>query len=80
MKPAALALLLASLGWSQCAMCFRNAEAQSRAREGAFNRGILIMAVPLAASASVIAALAYRRRARTIAIGGVSDCPEAADI
>lgn len=80
MKPAALLLLWAALSWGQCAMCFRNAEAQSRAREGAFNRGILVMAVPLAVSVSVIAALAYRRRARTIAIGGVSVCPEAADI
>jgi len=59
-------LFLSTLSWGQCAMCFRTAEAQSRARADALNKGIVIMLVPLAAAASAIGYLAYRRRARTI--------------
>jgi hypothetical protein len=66
MKPLALGLLWAALSWGQCAMCFRNAEAQTRARADAFNKGILVLAIPLTAAAGAIAWLAYSRRARTI--------------
>lgn len=66
MKGLPLALFLTALSWGQCAMCFRNAEAQTRARAEAFNKGVLILAVPLAGSAGVIAWLAYSRRARII--------------
>lgn len=66
MKSIALVLLWAALAWGQCAMCFRNAEAQSRARAEVFNKGILVLAIPLAAIAGAIAWLAYSRRARTI--------------
>ena len=72
MRLAALAVLAGALAAGQCAMCFRNAEAQSRARAEALNRGILVMLAPLAVGAGVIARLAYRRRARTIGTGGVS--------
>jgi hypothetical protein len=47
-------------------MCFRNAEAQTRARAEAFNRGIAVLAVPLAGACVVIGRLAYNRRARRI--------------
>lgn len=59
-------LLFAAIAWSQCAMCFRTAEAQDRARARALNQGIVILAVPLAGGMGAIAWLAYRRRARTI--------------
>jgi hypothetical protein len=47
-------------------MCFRNAEAQSRAHAHALNKGIAVLLVPVAASAGLILRLAYKRRARTI--------------
>jgi len=66
MKSVVLALCLTAATWGQCAMCFRNAEAQIRARAETFNKGILILAVPLAGAAGAIAWLAYSRRARII--------------
>jgi hypothetical protein len=62
----ALLLLCAAAAWGQCAMCFRNAEAQSRAHAHALNKGIAVLLVPVAASAGLILRLAYKRRARTI--------------
>ena len=59
-------LFLTVTAWGQCAMCFRNAESQTRARAEALNKGIVIMIVPLAVAAGAIGYLAYRRRARTI--------------
>ena len=59
-------LLLAAVCGGQCAMCFRNAEAQTRARAEVFNRGIAVLAVPLAAACGAIGWLAYSRRARRI--------------
>jgi hypothetical protein len=70
MTLAALAALTGMLAAGQCAMCFRNAEAQSRARAEALNRGILVMLTPLAGAAAVIARVAYKRRARTMGTGG----------
>ena len=66
MKTVVLVLFLTAASWGQCAMCFRNAEAQTRARAETFNKGILILAVPLAGAVGAIAWLAYNRRARTI--------------
>lgn len=66
MKALAIALFLTTLATAQCAMCFRNAEAQSRAQAEALNRGILILALPLAAGLATVGTLIYRRRARTI--------------
>jgi hypothetical protein len=59
-------LLLAADCSGQCAMCFRNAEAQTRARAEVFNRGIVVISVPLAAACGAIGWLAYSRRARRI--------------
>lgn len=67
MKALAAALLLAALATAQCAMCFRNAEAQSRARAGVLNRGIAVMALPLAGAATLVARVAYQRRRRPAA-------------
>lgn len=66
MKWLATAALFGVIACGQCAMCFRTAEAQSRARADALNRGIFVLWVPLAASGGTVAWLAYRRRARTI--------------
>ncbi len=77
---AVLWLVMAAGCWGQCAMCFRNAEAQERARTSAFNQGILVLAAPLAGSFGLVGWLAYRRRARVIGTGGVSDCPEAGEL
>ena len=74
MKQLALFVLLTLSTWSQCAMCFRNAESQTRARADAMNKGILILFLPLLASVGAIGWLAYKRRARC------GTCPEAADI
>jgi hypothetical protein len=71
MKPLALAALWATCTWGQCAMCFRSAESQSRARADAMNKGIIVLALPLAAGAGAIGWLAYRRRARTIVTAGL---------
>ena len=57
MKAAALIFLAGTLSWSQCAMCFRTAESQTRARAEVLNKGILVMLIPLIASVSVIAML-----------------------
>lgn len=62
----ALALVFAPLAPGQCAMCFRTAEAQSRAQAQALNKGIVVLAVPLLAAAAVIARLAHKRGARSI--------------
>lgn len=77
---AVLWLMLAGVCWGQCAMCFRNAEAQGRARASAFNQGILVLAAPLAGSFGLVGWLAYRRRARVMDTGGVSACPEAGEL
>ncbi len=66
MKFLAAILFLSGIAWGQCAMCFRTAESQTRARAEALNKGIVIMIVPLAVAAGAIGYLAYRRRARTI--------------
>ena len=66
MKLLAAALFFSTLAWGQCAMCFRTAESQTRARAEALNRGIVIMLVPLAVAVGAIGCLAYKRRARTI--------------
>lgn len=58
-------LIFCGMVYGQCAMCFRNAEAQTRARAAALNSGILILLVPLAGGAGAIARLAYKRRGRT---------------
>lgn len=58
-------LLLAAagaIGWGQCAMCFRNAQAQDTARAAAFNRGILALGAPAAAGMCGLALLIWRRR------------------
>lgn len=68
-----------ALTWGQCAMCFRTAESQTRARAAVLNQGIAILLLPVAASAGAIALLAYRRRARVIGTGGCRDCPAAGD-
>ncbi|MBI2689644.1 MAG: hypothetical protein HYX27_25320 [Acidobacteria bacterium] len=70
MKQLPIALLLCINAWAQCAMCFRNAESQTKARAEAMNKGILVLAIPLAVSAGAIGLLAYKRRARTIETGG----------
>lgn len=70
MKQLGLVLFLTMGAWGQCAMCFRTAESQTRARAEAFNKGILVLAAPLAGSMGAIAWLAYRRRARTIETAG----------
>lgn len=62
----ALLLLFCGMAYGQCAMCFRNAEAQTRARAEALNSGIAIMLVPLAGGAGAIASLAYKRRGRRL--------------
>ncbi|MFN0106265.1 MAG: hypothetical protein ACKV2U_29760 [Bryobacteraceae bacterium] len=64
MKLLAASLFFAVISWGQCAMCFRTAESQTRARAEALNMGILIMLVPLAGGAGIIGWLAYGRRAR----------------
>ncbi len=66
MKLLTAALFFSVLASGQCAMCFRTAESQTRARAEALNRGIVIMFVPLAAAAGAIGYLAYKRRARPI--------------
>lgn len=66
MKILAAVFFIGALGWGQCAMCFRTAEAQNRGRAHALNQGIGILLVPLAGSAGAIAWLAYKRRARRI--------------
>lgn len=66
MRLLATAALFGAMAGGQCAMCFRTAEAQTRARAEALNRGIFVLWVPLAASGGAVAWLAYRRRARTI--------------
>ncbi len=66
MKLSTAVLFFSILASGQCAMCFRTAESQTRARAEALNRGIVIMLVPLAAAVGAIGYLAYRRRARTI--------------
>ena len=66
MKLLASILLLNALAWGQCAMCFRTAESQTRARAEALNKGILILVLPLSIAAGAIGYLAYRRRARPI--------------
>lgn len=64
MKFLAAGLFIAVLGWGQCAMCFRTAESQTRARADALNKGIIIMVVPLVGGVGTIAWLVYTRRAR----------------
>jgi hypothetical protein len=64
MRYVAFFLFGAVMAYGQCAMCFRNAESQSKARAEALNKGILILLVPLAGSVGAIACLAYRRRSR----------------
>ena len=66
MKLFAAALFLTLTAWGQCAMCFRTAESQSRARAEAMNKGIVIMLIPVAAGTGLIGWLAYKRRAVTI--------------
>jgi uncharacterized membrane protein len=66
MKPFAVALFFSALTWGQCAMCFRTAESQTRARAEALNKGIAIMLIPVAGAAGVIGYLAYRRRRRIV--------------
>jgi hypothetical protein len=80
MKQLALFALITLTTWSQCAMCFRNAESQTRARAEAMNKGIAILFLPLLASTGAIAWLAYKRRARTIVTAGCNVCPDDADI
>ena len=69
MSRIACLFIFAVMASGQCAMCFRNAESQSKARAEALNKGILILLVPLAGSAGTIACLAYRRRSRLIPDG-----------
>lgn len=69
MRRFGLLLFGAVLAYGQCAMCFRNAEAQSRARAEVLNRGILILLIPLAGSTGAIVWLAYRRRSGLIPDG-----------
>jgi hypothetical protein len=66
MRGLLLLVFLAVMAYGQCAMCFRNAESQSKARAEALNKGIVILLVPLAGATGCIGYLAYRRRARTI--------------
>jgi len=54
-------------------MCFRNAEAQNAGRARALNAGIVTLLVPLLVCFVLVGWLAYRRRARTMATGGLSD-------
>ncbi|HEU0118920.1 MAG TPA: hypothetical protein VFQ91_00220 [Bryobacteraceae bacterium] len=77
MSRLALAAFYAAAAWGQCAMCFRTAEAQSRARAEALNQGILILALPLAAGFVFIGGLAYQRRSRN-ASNANKDGPSAA--
>ena len=72
-------LFAAQLGFAQCAMCFRSAEAQSRAQAVAMNRGILLMLVPALGGLGLIGIVAYSRRARKIATGGDKDWPRAGE-
>jgi len=58
---------------AQCVMCFRNAEAQNAGRARALNAGIVTLLVPLLVCFVLVGWLAYRRRARTMATGGLSD-------
>ena len=66
MRLAAILALGVTISWAQCAMCFRTAESQSRARAETLNKGIVIMLLPVASGAGAIVWLAYRRRARII--------------
>ena len=77
---AVLWVVMAAGCWGQCAMCFRNAEAQERARASAFNQGILVLAAPLAGSFGLVGWWAYGRRALVMATGGQSNCPEAGEL
>jgi hypothetical protein len=70
MKQIMAILFFSALCGAQCAMCFRTAESQSRARAETLNKGILIMLLPVAGGAAAIGRLAYNRRARTIETGG----------
>jgi hypothetical protein len=62
MKRVVLVLAFTACSWAQCAMCFRNAQAQDTARARAFNRGILALGAPAAAGLCGLAVLIWRRR------------------
>ena len=48
--------------WGQCAMCFRNASAQSAAQAQAFNSAILVLGIPPLVLLGGFAWLAWKRR------------------